>query len=55
VHSARFLSGTGWSASAVISESAPVDGEIEIAVDDWGRAIAVWSAPGGGIWAARFE
>jgi len=55
VKSARFVAGTGWTENGAISGTSPPTMQLQIAVDPWGRALAVWPGSMGDIWAARFE
>ena len=67
VHAARFsLEQSQFVDLGVISGATPVsavatrgDATVgfnpRVVVDGWGRALAVWVGPGGGIWSARFE
>jgi hypothetical protein len=42
--------------SVVATRGGPAVGfNPRVVVDAWGRALAVWVGPGGGIWSARFE
>jgi hypothetical protein len=55
VKSARFVAGTGWTESGAISGTSTPTTQLQVAVDPWGRALAVWAGSTGDIWAARFE
>jgi hypothetical protein len=55
VKSARFLKKTGWVSTGSIATSSAGAADAHIALDRWGRGLAVWLGADDVIWAARFE